>query len=948
METGRNPASGPKKSPFTPKAIIHQRFAAKACYKVEEVQEVAQNGCPGLVIPQKGPCLYRCTLQLPDFSVVSETFKRKKDAEQSAAEKAIQKLGIQPKEDNLTVEQAWDELAGRLSYLFSIEFLPSIHPLSGHFRAALQRGGHLSGFIPVAAIAAFDAKINSLCKYINPEVESNHILVMSLIIEAAKRLANTLLFSEEKLSLQRLNPHPPEIIQSLLKNESSFPESISIEAVRIPSSAEKIVEPSILDASFGNYYLDAIAKELGVKDASKVLISRTIGKASSETRLYFCAPESITIGPSSELHMKLASSFREFNALATYLSGQEIYGDAILASVGYTWKSTDLSYEDLSLRAYYRILANMIPSGIYKLSREAILAAELPTTFTTRSNWRGSLPRDILCTFCRQHRLSEPVFSSDSFEPLPDLTGRKRLRDTASSGDEINEGGLAATATAAAQGGCTLVYRCTVKIYSKYQDLILLCSPKESYKKQTDAIHNAALKVLLWLDRFLDKVAMSVEEMTSSAKGLDVLIYPQQFVKEFSSCQFLPKYRWSTATLADSSLCSSYSYVQKNTLEDEVASVRISGEYSGTTPSNGSLVCVTYNIYLVTEREGIKEQLEGSKEFEFEIGSGATSPVLEAVVTQMSIDQFACFTMELPSKEIVLAVARDSTTVLSLLSSGTCTMKCEVTLLRVTVPLEDRMEQALFTPPLSKQRVEYALQHIRESCAASLVDFGCGSGSLLESLLAYQTSLEKIVGVDISQKALARAAKILHSKLNGNIEAKQLTNRIKSAILYEGSILTCDSRLCGYDIATCLEVIEHMEEHEACLFGDIVLSSFCPQILIVSTPNYEYNVILQNSSPQCQEEDPDEKSQQQSCKFRNHDHKFEWTRQQFCQWASELALRHNYDVEFSGVGGEPNKEPGFASQIAVFRRKDGSPANADFTEHFDVIWEWSSSSNSRS
>lgn len=48
---------------------------------------------------------------------------------------------------------------------------------------------------------------------------------------------------------------------------------------------------------------------------------------------------------------------------------------------------------------------------------------------------------------------------------------------------------------------------------------------------------------------------------------------------------------------------------------------------------------------------------------------------------------------------------------------------------------------------------------------------------------------------------------ILHSKLNGNIEAEQPTNRIKSALLYDGSILTCDSRLCGYDIATCLEVI---------------------------------------------------------------------------------------------------------------------------------------------
>ncbi|CAN4081978.1 unnamed protein product [Withania somnifera] len=939
METGKGPASGPKKSPFTPKAIIYQRFGTKACYKVEEVQEVVQNGCPGLVIPQKGPCLYRCTLELPEFSVVSEAFRRKKDAEQSAAEKAIQKLGIQPKEDNLTVEQAWDELAGRLSYLFSIEFLPEIHPLSGHFRAALSREGHLNGFIPVAAIAAFDAKINSLCKRISSEMELNHLLVVSLIIEAAKRLADTLLFSEEKLSLKRLAPHPPESVQSLLKNEPNFPEIISIEAVCIPASAEKPVESVILNASSGNYYLDVIAKALGVKDASKVLISRIIGKASSEMRLYFCAPESTAVGPSSELYMKQASSFKRYvNTIATYLSGQEICGDAILASVGYTWKSTDLFYEDLSLRAYYRILANKIPSGIYKLSREAILASELPIAFTTRSNWRGSFPRDILCTFCRQHRLSEPVYSSDSFEPLPDLPGRKSLRDTASGGNETNEEGLAATAVA--QEGCNLVYKCTVKIYSKCQDLILLCSPQESYKKQIDAIHNAALKVLSWLDRFLDKVDMSAEEITSSAKGFDILIYPQQLVKEFSLCQFLPKYRWSSATLAGSFLCPNYSNVQTNTLEDELS--------SGMTPSSGSLVCVTYKIYLATERECIKEYLEGSEEFEFEIGNGAVSPVLEAVVTQMSIDQSACFTMELPSKEIVLAVARDSANILSLLSSGTCVMKCEVTLLRVTVPLEDRMEQALFSPPLSKQRVEYALQHIRESCASTLVDFGCGSGSLLESLLAYQTSLEKIAGVDISKRALARAAKILHPKLNRNIEAEQPTDGIKSVLLYEGSILTCDSRLCGYDIATRLEVIEHMEEHYARLFGDIVLSSFCPQILIVSTPNYEYNVILQKSTPQYQEEGPDEKSQQQSCKFRNHDHKFEWTRQQFCQWASELASRHNYDVEFSGVGGEPNKEPGFASQIAVFRRKDSSPVNADFTEHYDVVWEWSSSNNSRS
>jgi predicted TPR repeat methyltransferase len=40
------------------------------------------------------------------------------------------------------------------------------------------------------------------------------------------------------------------------------------------------------------------------------------------------------------------------------------------------------------------------------------------------------------------------------------------------------------------------------------------------------------------------------------------------------------------------------------------------------------------------------------------------------------------------------------------------------------------------------------------------VDFGCGSGSLLDSLLNYPTSLEKIAGVDLSQKSLTRAAKV--------------------------------------------------------------------------------------------------------------------------------------------------------------------------------------------
>lgn len=92
METVKSTSNTAKKPPMTPKAIIHQRFGDKAIYKIEEVQDLIQNGCPGLAVQQKGPCLYRCTLLLPEIVVVSDTFKRKKDAEQSASEKAIEKV----------------------------------------------------------------------------------------------------------------------------------------------------------------------------------------------------------------------------------------------------------------------------------------------------------------------------------------------------------------------------------------------------------------------------------------------------------------------------------------------------------------------------------------------------------------------------------------------------------------------------------------------------------------------------------------------------------------------------------------------------------------------------------------------------------------------------------------------------------------------------------------
>ncbi|KAL8545446.1 hypothetical protein ACS0TY_005560 [Phlomoides rotata] len=911
-EAGRSQANPPKKSAMTPKAIIHQKFGDKASYTVEEVQAPIENGCPGLAIPQKAPpCLYRCTLQLPETTVISDTFKKKKDAEQSAAEKAIEQLGIRQTEYNPTVHEAWDDLARRVSYLFANELLSSTHPIRGHFRAAWIREGHFNGCVPVSVIAVFDPKICNICKYIYPAAEANILLVMSLVLKAASTLTDLVVISDEQLSIQRRNPYPSEII-SPINHGSSLPESIPIDVVHIPVSRDKAVESLTLNISATGYYLDIIAHALGLMEASDVQISRTIGKASSEMRIYSSAPKKHIFDNLSEPQVNQASHFEgSKNIRASYLAGQEIYGDAIMASVGYTWRSSEFFHEAVSLCLYYRLLVNKIPSGAYQISRNAILAAKLPSTYTTKSNWRGSIPRDILCTICRSHHLSEPVFSTQSIslDSSLDLPGsRKKLKATQLGEEEKSK---------AAVGP----FSCAVKIYSKNQDLILQCSPQESHRKQTDAVQSIALKVLSWLDIYFKKPDISLEKLNLLA-GKHGFHFTPNFVKEFALCHSV--HSFSSIGTAD---------------EGEPSFIDIGGQNSEGTPSNGSLASISYTVSLFKEGDCFKENLESCEEFEFEMGNEAVWPHLEAAVAQMAVGQSAYFTVQLPLSDLTLAaVAGNSAATQSLSSSRSCKLEYCVTLLQVTEPMEERMEQAQFSPPLSKQRVEFAVQRIKESSAASLVDFGCGSGSLLDSLLSYPTSLEKIVGVDISQRALAKAAKSLHSKLNRL--SNDPSSKIKSAVLYDGSITNFNSRLRDFDIATCLEVIEHMEEEDACLFGDVVLSSFTPKILVVSTPNYEYNVILQGCTLP---DDPDERYQGQTCKFRNHDHKFEWTRSQFEHWASELATRHDYSVEFSGVGGAADVEPGFASQIAIFRRgKDGNLTNMELVDsQYTLIWEWS-------
>ncbi|KAI3948875.1 hypothetical protein MKX01_022289, partial [Papaver californicum] len=232
-------------------------------------------------------------------------------------------LGIQTTTQELTVKELYDELATRVSYVFSDEFLPYAHPLTSHLRAALMRRGHLRGLVLASIFVVCDQKVNNLCKSINPKVETDHLLSIPLIMRAAT-LSSSVATDVGKLWIRKQNP---------IRQQKAC-----VEAIRIPFSLEKPVQPLSLNISSKEYYVDVIAEKLGVADASHVLLSRTIGKSSSEMRLY-----------------------SQFKVILFFWSN--IHGDAILVTFGYTWKCKDLFHEDVTLGTYYRMLVGRLPDG---------------------------------------------------------------------------------------------------------------------------------------------------------------------------------------------------------------------------------------------------------------------------------------------------------------------------------------------------------------------------------------------------------------------------------------------------------------------------------------------------------------------------------------------------------------------------------------------------------
>ena len=208
-----------------------------------------------------------------------------------------------------------------------------------------------------------------------------------------------------------------------------------------------------------------------------------------------------------------------------------------------------------------------------------------------------------------------------------------------------------------------------------------------------------------------------------------------------------------------------------------------------------------------------------------------------------------------------------------------------------------REELKLETPlRLWEQRIGVVMSALRAAGATSVVDLGCGEGKLLATLLQ-EPSVERIAGLDVSWRSL----EIAQRKLRIERMSPTQKNRIQ---LLHGSLMYRDQRLAGFDAATVIEVVEHLDPPRLAAFERVLFEHAQPRTAIVTTPNAEFNVKFE-SLP--------------SGRLRHKDHRFEWTRAEFQAWSTSIAGRFGYTVRFVPVGDEDHVV-GSPTQMGVFSR----------------------------
>lgn len=207
-------------------------------------------------------------------------------------------------------------------------------------------------------------------------------------------------------------------------------------------------------------------------------------------------------------------------------------------------------------------------------------------------------------------------------------------------------------------------------------------------------------------------------------------------------------------------------------------------------------------------------------------------------------------------------------------------------------PLDEERKEKVALNTLRMKAVEGVLL---KSGARTVLDLGCGEGKLMKRLRDHR-QFDKIAGVDVAYRELERAARKLQLEGWPDIQDERIRLR-QSSLLYR------DRSLQGFDAAALVEVIEHMELPKLATLEETVFKHARPQMVIVTTPNREYNARYENLN---------------AGHMRHRDHRFEWSREEFAAWADGVAERNSYHVAYRGIG-EKADGVGTPTQMAVFK-----------------------------
>ncbi|KAJ2455253.1 hypothetical protein EV183_000988 [Coemansia sp. RSA 2336] len=217
-----------------------------------------------------------------------------------------------------------------------------------------------------------------------------------------------------------------------------------------------------------------------------------------------------------------------------------------------------------------------------------------------------------------------------------------------------------------------------------------------------------------------------------------------------------------------------------------------------------------------------------------------------------------------------------------------------------------------------EQRRICIAQTLYQHRVQSVLDVGCGEGNVLAFLVAPgpndEHPIDQLYGIDVDAGALAAARDRL---IPDEADRRDLRVDPLSVRLFHGDATV---PVCGIspDAVVCSEVIEHISEaEEVPALTRAILGSYRPRLAVFTTPNAEFNVNF-----------PALAYGTRSAQFRHSDHKFEWTREQFGNWASHAASTFGYSVELRGIGFSMRnaiddfKPNGGCSQMAVFVRNE--------------------------